>query len=219
MRILLIINLLILFNLSPLYSSITKSDLRYVMPAATWFSPKSGNPLIWKSFKGNTLIGACFLTTDILPSLSRIYGPVKILIGLYKTGRISGIKILYLPKKLPEQQVVRTPFFEIQFIGKSIFSDFTAGKDINSISGATVTIKTISLFIKKSSIKVYNNYFDLNRNKPVILKKRNFKQQRKNSTPETRKASYTYSNILLYALILILIVLLLLLLYTRKNRN
>ena len=112
---------------------------------------------------------------------------------------------------------MRTPFFEIQFIGKSIFSDFTAEKDINSISGATVTIKTISLFIKKSSIKVYNNYFNLSRNKPVILKKRNFKQQRKNLTPETRKA--TYSNILLYTLILILIVLLLFLLYTRRNRN
>ncbi len=197
-----IINLLIFIFFSfNLYSyKITQKDLKYVMPAATHFSIKENKIPVWKSFKGTKLIGVCFLTTDILPNLSNIYGPVKILVGLDKTGKISGIKILYLPKKLPEQKKIATPFFEIQFIGKNIEDKFAVGKDINSVPGATVTIKTISLFIKKSAAIVYNKYFKQYKN---FSKKRKISSIFKKKKTISKKQKIKSSGLNLYYVLII----------------
>src|SRR5437879_13808126 len=75
-----------------------EAQLKRVFPTATAFSPKQTRPLphfiaYTGSPSSQTVAGYVFWTTELEP-LERGYdGPIKMLVGLHTTGRVTGILV------------------------------------------------------------------------------------------------------------------------------
>ncbi len=146
-----------------LWGKITENDLRYVMPAATAFSVKYGKYPHWDAYKGDEFIGICYITTDIDPTIKGYAGPIKILVGLYKNRTISGIKVISHTENIPQAYRITEDWFQLQFTGKDIAEPFIVGKDIQGITGATVSAKSVALAVKKTARIMADYFFPLKR--------------------------------------------------------
>lgn len=165
MKRILVINLILLFSFcATILSDVTEKDMRYVMSPATSFSAKTNGPLPhYKAFQGKDLIGICYLSTDITPEIIGYNGPIMLLIGLYKNGTISGIKVIHHIENIEEAFDIEESSFDRQFSGKNITNSFTVDKDIDNITGATVTVEKICEMVKKSSTMMFQYYFGKHR--------------------------------------------------------
>jgi NosR/NirI family nitrous oxide reductase transcriptional regulator len=124
-----------------------------VFPGATAFSHRKGQPPYVEALggaDGRTLLGWVMLSTDItdLPAYSG--KPVVTLIGMDRTGRFVGLKILkhsepILLLGIPESTLLT---FNEQYLGKSVAQTIEVGPSrpdedvvgVDAISGATVTV-------------------------------------------------------------------------------
>jgi transcriptional regulator of nitric oxide reductase len=138
-------------------------QLQFVFPQATSFSAKEGNPPHFKAFVRHpqtgtdTLAGLVFWTTEIEP-LERGYdGPIKMLVGMDVTGRLT--KVLVVDHREPYGYFsVDTPEFAAQFAGKSIRDAFRVGSDVDAISRATITMTSAARTIRNSSRRIAKQY-------------------------------------------------------------
>lgn len=155
-----IILLLLLFFLRTIiYAGVSKRDLKYVMPSAISFSKKIEDLPHYKAYKKNKLIGICYVSIDVTPEIIGYSGPIKILIGLYSTGKISGIKILKHVEANKPAETITDKTFHRQFAGKNTKDSFIVGKDVDNITGATVTVESVCEIVKDSSLIMYLYYF------------------------------------------------------------
>ena len=154
------IYLIILFLLKSV-PCIEASDelLKYVMPSADSFSVQTGKLPYYKAYSGKKQIGICYISSDILPGIIGYNGPIKVLIGLYSTGKISKIKVLEHVENIIEAYEIEKKYFENRFKGKSINEGFKVGKDVDNITGATVTVEVICEIVKLSSSIMYEYCF------------------------------------------------------------
>ena len=72
----------------------------------------------------------------------------EMLIGITLNRYITGIQFLSLSDTPGFGQKAKEPEFADQFAGKSVDDAFSAGDDVTAISGATITTKGVSQFIK-----------------------------------------------------------------------
>lgn len=79
------------------------------------------------------------------------YDKASILIGIDMARTITGIQFLSISDTPGFGQKATEPEFYTQFAGKSIDDDFEAGKDVDSISGATITTKGVAQIVKYAS--------------------------------------------------------------------
>ena len=133
--------------------------LRIVMPEADSFSEKKETPPHYEAYKEKKgrekeLIGLCFLTTDLFPDERGYAGPVYILVGMDLKGFITGIKVIAHSETPAYVYRIEEPWFARQFKGKSVFDEFKLGKDVDGITGATVTVSAIARAVKKSIRKM-----------------------------------------------------------------
>ncbi len=142
-----------------LLGKITEKDLRYVMPSATSFSVQYEKYPHWNAYREKEFIGICFITTDIDPTIKGYVGPIKILVGIYKNRIISGIKVISHSENIPLANKITEKKFQLQFRGKKIEDPFIIGKDINGISGATITVKAVVEAVKRTSRIMAEHFF------------------------------------------------------------
>ncbi len=158
-RIWISIFILLLFIKVIIYAGVSKNDLKYVMPSADSFLKNKGDLPHYKAYKKKKLIGICYVSTDVVPEIIGYNGPIKILIGLYNTGKISGIKILEHVENIKQAEVIVENSFHDQFKSRSIKDSFVVGKDVDNVTGATVTIERVCEIVKNSSLIMYLYYF------------------------------------------------------------
>ena len=133
--------------------------LREVFPQADIFSTKSGVLPHHKVYKtdpksgGNTLLGFAFMTHEVEPDEWAYEGPIEILVGMTVEGEIIGVKIVdhYEPFGYFS---IDPPEFSEQFAGKSILDQFEEGRDVDSVSRATITVESAARVIKKSARQI-----------------------------------------------------------------
>jgi len=138
-------------------------QLQIVFPQATSFSPKEGNPPHFKAYIRNpqtgadTLAGFAYWTTELEP-LERGYdGPIKMLVGMDVSGRLT--KVLVVDHREPYGYFsVDTPAFASQFESKSIRDAFRVGSDVDAISRATITMTSAARVIRNSSRRVAKQF-------------------------------------------------------------
>src|SRR5207247_790369 len=135
-----------------------QAQLKWLFPAATAFSPKGGDPPHFKAFfvdpkaGAQTLLGLAFWTTELDP-LERGYdGPIKILVGMDPTGRLTGVIVTDHHEPYGDFSVDR-PEFAAQFRGKNVRDPFKVGMDIDAVSRATISITSASRAIRNSARK------------------------------------------------------------------
>ncbi len=123
-----------------------------VLPGATGFSPRKGQPPYVEGYGmvngQKALLGYVFLSTDIVDIPAYSGKPIVTLIGMDKAGKIAGVRILkhsepILLLGIPEQKMID---FVNQYRGKPADAQFEVGAGgegivhLDAISGATVTV-------------------------------------------------------------------------------
>ncbi|WP_349609449.1 4Fe-4S binding protein [Cupriavidus sp. DF5525] len=126
-----------------------------VLPGATRFSPRKGQPPYVEGYGTGAdgkpvLLGYVMLSTDITDTPAYSGKPVVTLIGLDTHGRYAGVKVLkhsepILLLGIPESALLN---FNRQYVGKSVADKIEVGQSrpdegvvgVDAISGATVTV-------------------------------------------------------------------------------
>jgi transcriptional regulator of nitric oxide reductase len=139
-----------------LASASLAEQLQYLFPAAEHFSDKQGSPAHYKAYGPAApgaepeLLGLAFWTTELEP-LERGYdGPIKMLVGMDRAGRLT--RIIVTEHREPYGYFsVELPEFAAQFVGKDIRDRFRYGDDIDAVSRATITITSASRAVRNSA--------------------------------------------------------------------
>jgi transcriptional regulator of nitric oxide reductase len=135
-----------------------ESQLKRVFPNATSFSPKQTRPVPhFVAYTGSpsaqTVAGYVFWTTELEP-LERGYdGPIKMLVGLDTSARLTGVLVTENHEPYGYFSV-EPPEFAAQFKGKDIRDPFKVGSDVAAVSRASISINSASRVIRNSARRV-----------------------------------------------------------------
>lgn len=139
--------------------ALTLGQLKKLFPSASGFSAKEGNPPVFKAYSGDpkasspVTVGYAFYTTELQP-LERAYdGPIKWLVGMAPSGRLTGV-ILVEHKEPFGNFSIETIEFQNTFKNKDIRDDFKVGQDIDAISRATISVTSSARAIRNSARRV-----------------------------------------------------------------
>ena len=140
--------------------------LRHLFPDASGFSPKMGNPPHFQAYgaapndgSGAPVIGYAFYTTELEP-LERGYdGPIQLLVGMDRRGRLTGVVVTdhnepygYFSIDLPE--------YPAQFEDKSIRERFRVGDDVDAVSRATITVRSATRAVRNGARRLARRVLD-----------------------------------------------------------
>lgn len=93
-------------------------------------------------------IGIAFITTEVCPEKTYGYqSRISTLVGISTKGKIVGIKILEENESIKYTRGSLNQFIE-QFVNKSVTDNFILGKDVDAVTGATITSSAINSSIK-----------------------------------------------------------------------
>jgi len=104
--------------------------------------------------KGN-LIGVCFYAEDAIDDVEGFKGPMSIFMGLTPQGALRGI---FIVAQCDTPEYARQAFsgrFLSQFKSKSIRDGFVPGKDIQAVSGATMSSSAVIRIVKNAARAAY----------------------------------------------------------------
>ncbi len=126
-----------------------------VFPGADRFGPLEGKPAAQAAYKGDTLLGYVFETSDIGYSGK----PIKVMAGLDVNGVIVGAKVTehHEPILLVGIPVQKLFDFVSGYVGKSILDATAAGAKrpaVDIISGATVTAIVVDDGLLRTALQV-----------------------------------------------------------------
>ena len=136
--------------------------LQQVMPTADSFSDRIGQPPVFEAYATNTgngqreLVGYAFLTSDLPPEQGGFTGPIEVLVGMDRQGTITGVLVIGYTEshKATRGDFLSAEGFQEQFTGKSILDAFRVGRDVEGISGATITVDAMSRGIRNAARQV-----------------------------------------------------------------
>ena len=135
-----------------------QSQLKGLFPNATGFSAKEGNPPHIKVYGADRAVtGYAFWTTELVP-LERAYdGPIKILVGMDKSARLTGIVVAEHHEPYGNFSIETAKFLN-QFKGKNVRDAFKYGEDIDAISTATISVTSAARAVRNSARRVAREY-------------------------------------------------------------
>ncbi len=132
-------------------------------PEATVFGAIAGSPPAATVYKGKSVLGYVFETKMVAPVPAYSGEPVNVLVGIDKTGRIVGTKVLeqHEPILLVGIPVQRLYDFVARYIGHKVTDRIVVGNTggagsipIDAISSATVTSMAVNQTIMDSALKI-----------------------------------------------------------------
>jgi NosR/NirI family transcriptional regulator, nitrous oxide reductase regulator len=142
------------------------AHLKALFPTAVAFSTLEGTPLHYSAFAVDPKthpdarpIGYAFWTTDMVPDEHGYHGPIHILVGLDRTGIITGVVVDYDSEPYGYFSVEPQKFAD-QFAGKSIFDPFRVGGDVAAVSRASLSVNSATRAIRDSSRAVARALLD-----------------------------------------------------------
>jgi Na+-translocating ferredoxin:NAD+ oxidoreductase RnfG subunit len=138
--------------------------LQEVFPDATRFDPRSGTPPVWRAYTTNStgqevLAGFVFLTSDLPPEEKGYSAPIRVLVGMDMGGKITGTRVTYYVESLRSSRGdFLRGFYQEQFTGKRMTDRFLVRRDIETVSGATITAAAAARGIRNASRRVAAAY-------------------------------------------------------------
>jgi Na+-translocating ferredoxin:NAD+ oxidoreductase RnfG subunit len=145
-----------------------------VMPDATSFSEKIGDPPVYKAFAqdpistAQTLIGYVFLSSDLPPEEFGYSGSIEVLIGVDLKGTLTGAAVInyYEAHMASKGDFLRRLGVQEQFAGKHVGDAFRIYRDIDGISGSTISMGAMARGIRNSARRVAMAY--LSQRTPIV---------------------------------------------------
>ncbi|MSR35274.1 MAG: 4Fe-4S binding protein [Gemmatimonadetes bacterium] len=148
-------------------SSVDATTLQTVFPAATRIGTATGSPPVYQAYGHDpatgqeVLLGYVFLTSDWPPQEKGYSGTIQSLVGVDKQGTITGMRVIEYHESL---QSSRGDFlrgaFETQFSGKRIGDSFRIRRDVDNVSGATITSGAAARSIRDAARRVAAVYLN-----------------------------------------------------------
>src|SRR5688572_22056675 len=135
-----------------------------VFPGASRFDPKSGTPPVWRAYTTDasgreSLAGFAFLTSDVPPEEKGYSAPIRVLVGMDLAGKITGTRVTYYVESLRSSRGdFLRGFYQDQFAGKKMTDRFIVRRDIETVSGATITAAAAARGIRNASRRVAAAY-------------------------------------------------------------
>jgi Na+-translocating ferredoxin:NAD+ oxidoreductase RnfG subunit len=123
-----------------------------------------------------------FNTKDIAPEIKGLGGHIEMLVRLNKNGSIKDVKVLS-HNESPEYAIgITGPEFLGQFKGKDVNDAFVIGRDIDAVTGATISSKAVADILKACLERIAKipspNLANLTRLEKIGLKPREAKYYR-----------------------------------------
>lgn len=137
-------------------------QVRSFFPQADRVGELEGEPPAAAVYRGSTLLGYAFLTTDVVRIPAYSGKPITTLVGFDAGGHITGIEVVHHEEPILVIGISneRLQQFALQYVGKSVFDRIMIGgtRDgyvtIDAISGATITMMVENASIMQSVRKV-----------------------------------------------------------------
>jgi len=150
---------------TPFTNTLQDAWLNQVLPIATRFSEKSGEPPVFRGYRASAdeteeLVGFVFLSADAPPEEKGFAAPIDMLIGMNMAGELTGMKVLNYTESYRYSlgDFVADPTFQAQFKNKAIVDEFRVTQDIDGIAGATMTSFAISQGSRGAARRVATAY-------------------------------------------------------------
>jgi Na+-translocating ferredoxin:NAD+ oxidoreductase RnfG subunit len=139
-----------------------RERLERVMPEADRFTDRQGQPPVFEAYRTDsstgreTLAGYVFLTSDLPPEQMGFNGPIEVLVGMDLRGVLTGIVVGRYDESLQSSRgdFLATDGFQEQFAGKSILDAFQVRRDVDGITGATITVDAMSRGIRNAAREI-----------------------------------------------------------------
>src|SRR4051812_31216292 len=139
--------------------------IQETFPGATRIGPATGKPPVYKAYGPDpatgkeTVLGYVFLTSDWPPEESGYSGPILTLVGLDNSGMITGTRVLDYHESLRSSRGdFLRGYFEEQFAGKKLSDPFRVRRDVDGVSGATITSAGTARGIRNAARRVAAAY-------------------------------------------------------------
>lgn len=145
---------------------VTDELLNSVLREAETFSPKEGNPPVYRAYRRDPssseseLVGYLFETPDYPPEEIGYSAPIDVLVGIDMRGTITGIEVLHYVEsyKSIRGDFINSEYFPNQFARKNITENFRVGRDIDGISRATITSWAVARGVRDAARRVAQSY-------------------------------------------------------------
>lgn len=137
-------------------------QLRGFFPQADRFGELEGEPPASPVYRGKSLLGYAYLSTDVVKIPAYSGKPISMLVGFDISGRITGVEIVQHEEPILVIGISdeRLQQFARQYIGKAVTDKIAIGGTregyvtIDAISGATITMMVENASIMQSVRKV-----------------------------------------------------------------
>ena len=143
-------------KLSQYLSKVQPADL---VAGADRFGAARANAPVVPVYKGDTLVGHAYLTSDFVNTTGYSGRPIHVMVGLTPDGTVSGAKLVdhHEPIVLIGIPPAKITAFIDGYVGKNVLtlaSQSAASPPVDIVSGATVTVMVIGDSIIRSGKKV-----------------------------------------------------------------
>ena len=136
--------------------------IQSVMPAADSFSVKAGLPPVYTAYgpspdgSPRSVVGYVYLTSNVPPYVYGYSGRIDVLVGMDLLGRITGMHIVNYLESLSNSRgdFLRGVGLEAQVVGKHISESFQIGRDLDGVSGASISARAMYRAIRNSARRV-----------------------------------------------------------------
>lgn len=133
--------------------------LRRVMPEASRFSERDSRFRVFEAYARGpssareSLVGYVFLTSDLPPEQMGFSGPIEVLVGMDLRGVLTGIVVTDYREshRATRGDFLAAEGFQEQFRGKSMFDPFQVRRDVDGISGATITVDAMARGVRNAA--------------------------------------------------------------------
>ncbi|MGB3426098.1 MAG: 4Fe-4S binding protein [Castellaniella sp.] len=134
-----------------------------IVPGADRFGPPEGKPVIARAYKGNTLAGYAYVTTDAVNTRGYSSKPIDVLVGLSPDGTILSARLVehHEPIVLIGIPETKVQAFIDGYVGKNYVKEPPrpgAPPPVDIISGATVTLMVIGDSLTRSVMAVARHH-------------------------------------------------------------
>jgi len=139
-----------------------KFSLQEIMPGADRMGPEEGTPPSAAVYKGDKRVGYVFLNSSVVNAIGYSGKPIHIVVGMDTVGIITGAKMVKHsePIVLVGIPVRKITDFIAKYVGLDVLSIAKTGKDdreLDIVSGATVTVMIIDDTIVRSATRIIRN--------------------------------------------------------------
>jgi len=137
--------------------------LQQVLPQATHFSEKAGEPPVYRGYRDTELVGLVFRSRDVPPEETGYSAPIDMLIGMNPEGHITGLKLLDYRESYRSTRgdFLNNTAFLFQFRNKHMNDGFRPGRDINGLASATVSTWAIARGVRNATRRVALAHLDI----------------------------------------------------------